>query len=80
MTILYEVAVLGSPSDAVIGELKHHVAEAIVPFGLRLGEEVAWHVRPSVFEPEQRKSAAAVFFGATDAPLANVESLLRRGV
>lgn len=80
MTILYELGVLGSQSDAVIGELEHHVAEAIAPFGLRLGEEVAWHVRPSVFEPEQRKAAAAVFFGATDAPLANVESLLRRGV
>ncbi len=80
LTILYELAVLGSPSDAVIRDLERHVTEAIAPFGLRLGEEVAWHVRPSVFEPEQRKAAAAVFFGATDAPLVNVENLLRRGV
>ena len=37
-------------------------------------------MRPSLFEPERRKAAAAVFFGAAEAPLANVESLLRRGV
>lgn len=80
MTILYELAVLGSPSDAMVGELERCIADAIAPFGLHLGDEVAWHVRPGAFEPEQKKAAAAVFFGAVDAPLANLESLLRRGV
>lgn len=80
MTALYELAVLGSPTDAAADDLKRHVAESIAPFGLRLGKEVAWHVRPHQFDPEQRKASAAVFFGATGAPVANVESLLRRNV
>ena len=50
MTILYELAVLGSPSDAVVGELERCIADAIAPFGLHLGDEVAWHVRPGAFE------------------------------
>lgn len=80
MTVLYELAVLGTPSDAVVTELERCVAAATAPFGLRLGDEIAWNVRPNAFNPAQTKSAAAVFFGAAGAPLANVESLLRRGV
>jgi len=80
LTVLYELAVLGTPSDAVVTELERCVAAATAPFGLRLGDEIAWNVRPNAFNPAQTKSAAAVFFGAAGAPLANVESLLRRGV
>jgi len=41
---LYELAVLGTPCDGQLHELEHVVAEAVQAFGLRLGEEVAWHV------------------------------------
>lgn len=80
MAILYELAVLGAPTDAILGELENSISAATAPFGLRLGEEIAWHVRPNVFDPAQTKSAAAVFFGGADAPATNVESLLRRGI
>jgi hypothetical protein len=80
LTVLYELAVLGAPTDAILGELERSISAATAPFGLRLGHEIAWHVRPNAFDPMQTKSAAAVFFGATDAPVANVASLLRRGI
>jgi hypothetical protein len=80
LTILYELAVLGSPSDLVIGELERCIADAVAPFGLHLNVEISWSVRPNAFDPIQTKSAAAIFFGAADAPLANIESLLRRGI
>ena len=37
---IYELAVLGDPSDAQIGELMAHITRIIGLFGLRLGEEV----------------------------------------
>jgi len=80
LTVLYELAVLGSPSNEVVGELEQCIADAVAPFGLSLGDEIAWSVRPKTFNPAQTKSAAAIFFGAVGAPLANMESLLRRGV
>jgi hypothetical protein len=80
LTILYELAVLGAPSDAVVRELESCIAASIAPFGLRLGDEVGWNVRPNSFDPAQTKSAAAVFFGAPGAPAGNVESLLRRNI
>ncbi|MGJ7542507.1 hypothetical protein [Variovorax sp. LT1R16] len=80
MTVLYELAVLGAPTDAILGELESSISAATAPFGLRLGGEIAWHVRPDAFDPAQTKSAAAVFFGAAGAPVSNIASLLRRGI
>jgi hypothetical protein len=37
-------------------------------------------VRPESFNPEQRTTAAAVFFGGVNAPLANLESLSRSAI
>lgn len=80
MTVLYHLAVLGAATEEQVTQLQAIVAEAVKLFGLRLGHEVGWEVRPAVFEPDQQKSSAVVFFGGVDAPLANVEQLLRRGV
>ena len=80
LAVLYELAVLGAPTDAILGELEGSISASIAPFGLRLGDEIAWHVCPTAFDPAQTKSAAAVFFGAVDAPVANLASLLRRGI
>lgn len=80
MTALYELAVLGVPSDTQIDELQKCVSQAILPFGLHLGYEVAWFVRPEAFNPEQQNAAAAVFFGGNNAPEANIHSLLRSAV
>jgi hypothetical protein len=80
MAFLYELAVLGVPSQEQIDDLEQLVSQALLPFGLRLGQEVAWLVLPEAFNPEQQRSAGAVFFGGKDAGLANVPSLLRKGV
>lgn len=80
MTALYELAILGVPSDAQIDELQECVSQAIAPFGLRLGHEVAWSICPDAFSPEHHRVAAAVFFGGSNAPEANIRDLLRSAV
>lgn len=80
MAFLYELAVLGAPSKAQISELEQLVSQALLPFGLRLGQEVAWLVLPEAFNPEQQRSAGAVFFGGKDAQQANLQSLLRKAI
>lgn len=80
MAFLYELAVLGSPSDDQLSKLELVVSETIQHFGLRLGDEVNWLVCPSSFTPEQQRSSAAVFFGGVDAPTANLSYLLRNSI
>lgn len=80
MPSLYQLAILGAPSAAQISELENIVAHAVGMFNLRLGHEVGWDVCPESFEPHQQRSAAAVFFGGENAPLANVAKLLERGI
>jgi len=80
VAFLYELAILGAPSDQQVSELEQLVSQAVVPFGLRLRQEVAWLVRPEAFNPEQQRTAAAVFFGGKDAPQANLQSLLRKAI
>lgn len=80
MAVLYELAVLGAPSDGQIRDLEDLVSKAVRSFGLTLGDEIAWRVRPESFNPEQRTTAAAVFFGGIGAPLANLQSLSRGAI
>jgi hypothetical protein len=80
MSVLYQLAVLGAPSDEQVNELEEIVTKAVQLFGLRLGHEVGWEVRPATFSPDQQKSSAAVFYGGGNAPLANVAQLLKRGI
>jgi hypothetical protein len=80
MSALYQLAVLGAPSDEQANELEQIVAQAVQLFGLRLGHEVGWEIRPTAFNPDQQKSSAAVFYGAANAPPANVAHLLKHGV
>ena len=77
---LYELAVLGSPSDVQLAELAKCIDETVLPFGLRLGQEIAWVVRPGSFTPHQQRAAAAVFFGGRDAPIDNVAFLLAKEI
>ncbi|HST60890.1 MAG TPA: toll/interleukin-1 receptor domain-containing protein [Longimicrobium sp.] len=64
MTAAYELALLGEPSAEQEAEIRGLVADLIAQFGLALGTDVAWHVRPAVFAPSGLRSAAALFFGA----------------
>lgn len=80
MAALYQLAVLGSPTDAQLSKLEEIVGTAVGLFNLRLGHEVGWEVRPEAFNPDQQRSSAAVFFGGENPPLANVAKLLERGI
>ncbi|WP_428381416.1 toll/interleukin-1 receptor domain-containing protein [Nevskia ramosa] len=80
MGALYQLAVLGSPTESQVAELEDFVRTAVGMFALRLGHEVGWEICPEEFHPEQQRSSAAVFFGGQNPALANVASLLRRGI
>lgn len=80
MSSLYEFAVLGAPSDVQVDELEACIVKSIAPFGLRLGHEVAWSVRPASFNPDQQKASVAVFFGGKGVPEANVAELMYRAI
>jgi hypothetical protein len=47
--ILYELAVMGVPSDAQVGELEQHVSQVVEAFGLRLKRDITWWIRPDTF-------------------------------
>jgi len=80
MPALYELALLGAPTDAQVSELEAIVGNAVGMFNLRLGHEIGWEVRPEVFNPSQQRSSAAIFFGGKNPPLSNVAQLLERGI
>lgn len=75
----YEIAVLGEPSDDQIEALRLEIEKVVGAFGLRLGVDVAWLVKPPTFVPPQRQSSVGVFFGASGASAANLDAALKMG-
>ncbi|VFM95288.1 MAG: TIR domain-containing protein [Candidatus Kentron sp. G] len=80
MTPLYELLILGTPSSVQLGELERLISQAVQPFDLNLGREIAWSVRPESFDVEQQKTTAAVFFGGKNVSEPNLQTLLRGAV
>lgn len=81
MAYLYELAVLGAPSNAQVNELERIVSDAVKRFGFELGREVSWVVPPATsFRPSQDVGAAAVFFGSIALPDTNIEELRLRAI
>lgn len=60
---LYEIAVLGRPSDQQIAEMTAQFDKAAREFKLTAGTDIALSICPASFEPSERTCAAAVFFG-----------------
>lgn len=60
---LYELAVLGLPSDDQLASISSAFEQAASQFKLRVGDEIRLVVRPDTFRPDQRTCAAALFFG-----------------
>jgi hypothetical protein len=71
---------MGAPSDAQVAELEQHISHVIAPFGLRLGHEIAWRVRPASFTPTQLTPAAVAFFGAAGVSDAGLAPILASGI
>lgn len=59
---LYEMALLGNPTDAQAQELAGLLADATQQFGMA-ADNVTLVVRPATFHPSPRACAAALFFG-----------------
>jgi hypothetical protein len=79
-TVLYELAMMGMPTDSQIRELEEHLSKGINPFGLTLGSEVAWSTRATRFEPSPRVASAVAFFGAEGVASEGLGEVLRRGI
>ena len=77
---LYELALMGAPTDTHIGAVEASVSGVIKPFGLRLGAEVGLATRPTIFDPEQKVPAAVAFFGQPGLPSNGIKNLLARGI
>lgn len=80
MSILYELAVLGAPTATQVSELEAHISLAVKKFGLQLGRDIAWRVRPDAFNPKQKNATAAVYFCGPSAPTANLDELLHKSI
>lgn len=80
MSPLYELVVMGGPSDEQVRELEQLVSQAIKKFGLSLGKEISWLVCPQAFHPEQKRASAAVFFGRKGAPQGYIPSLIQNSI
>jgi hypothetical protein len=78
--VLYELAVMGAASDAQVGALQNYLTQVIAPFGLRLGREITWSLRPASFLPAQKTPGAVGFFGAPGVSDAGLDLLLTAGV
>src|SRR5262245_28849485 len=77
---LYELALMGAPSNEQVDELARYLSQVIEPFGLRLGQEVGWSIRSTDFEPSQRTAAAVAFFGGAGVSDEGLSAVLRKGV
>lgn len=80
MAALYQLAVLGAPTNAQVDALEKCIRETLEGFGLRLGDDVCWEVCPADFLPHQLQPSAVVFFGGSAASVANLAQLLERGI
>lgn len=80
MAALYQLAVLGAPTEAQIHALEASITFALEGFNLRLGNDVSWEILPAEFKPYQLQPSAVVFFAGDNAYLANLEELLAKGI
>jgi hypothetical protein len=77
---VYELAVMGAPLAEQVTELEGHLSEAIQPFGLHLGQEVAWSILPTDYQVPQKTPAAIAFFGSLATSGTGVDAALRHGI
>lgn len=79
-TPIYELALMGEPTDQQVAALVQEIEPALFAFGLQLGVDVRLDIRPSTFAPSKRTSAAAAFFGSEIASAIDVSPLLSRAI
>jgi hypothetical protein len=77
---LYELALLGEPTDIEINGVEAYLSRVIALFGLQLGIEIGWQRKTARFDPSASTSSAAAFFGCPGAPSDSVADLLKHGI
>ena len=77
---LYDMALLGQPTDTEIDAVEASLSRVIAPFGLRLGAEIGWQRKTARFHPSPSTSSAAAYFGRPGARSDSVADLLKHGV
>ncbi len=60
----YEIAILGSPTDAERSELIRTIEDMVADFGLRSGIDIIFHDTLTVANRDKRAAFAAAYFGA----------------
>lgn len=75
---LYELAILGAPTDAQVNALKQRLDVAAAQFRLRIGEDISLAIQPAEFKPNKKVAAAAVFFGGTAVVGCDIANVLDR--
>lgn len=85
MTYLYQLAVLGAPTETQILALREAITLVIEKFNMRLGHEVGLEILPATFKPHLLQPSAVVYFAGASVELTlpqltNLEELLQRGV
>ena len=79
-TPIYELALMGAPTEDQVAALVGEIESAVSAFGLRLGVDVGLNIRPLTFAPSNRISSAAAFFGSEVASGMDVSHLLSRAI
>lgn len=77
---LYELALMGSPSTDQVDALKQNIEDIVKPFGLSLGSEIGWSVRPADFDPPAKALAAVAFFGGPGVSDTGLDEVFSRGI
>lgn len=61
---LYEIAAFGNPMPGQLEALQASLEEAAAAFKITWGTDFTLSIRPAAFQPSQRTSAVAVYFGS----------------
>ncbi|HII1806666.1 TIR domain-containing protein [Escherichia coli] len=80
MTALYELLVLGSPSQAQLADIEDIIERSVGMFNLHLRKEIGWIVCPNSYTPKTQVSTAAIFFGGDNHDVTILANLMSRGV
>lgn len=72
---LYNLAVLGTPTQHQLHALTKFMESIAEQFSLRFGEDIVLNFQPENFQPPNRAAAAAIFFGGVDSKSISVSGI-----
>lgn len=73
---LYELAILGSPTQAQLEDITIKLAQAAENFQLKIDIDIRLTVNPETFSPDNKCASAVIFFGGKDSSNVDVYTVL----